>query len=70
MRHRWILLPDEGLPDVAPNPVFLEFASNGVISMRKIRLITPFRAQGRCLTQIRHVRDETASSSGLPSGFL
>ena len=36
MQHRWILLPDEGSPDdVAPNPVFMEFASNGVILVRK-----------------------------------
>ena len=35
MQHRWILLPDEGSPDVAPNPVFMEFTSNGVILVRK-----------------------------------
>ena len=35
MEHRWILLPDEGSPEVAPNPVFMEFTSNGVISVRK-----------------------------------
>ena len=35
MQHRWLLLPDEGSPDVAPNPVFMEFASNGVILVRK-----------------------------------
>ena len=34
MQHKWILLSDEGSPDVAPNPVFIEFASNGVISVR------------------------------------
>ena len=63
MQHRWILLPDEGSPDVAPNPVFMEFASNGVILVRKNGLIAPFRAEGRCLTQTRHVRDETASKT-------
>ena len=31
MQHRWILLPDKGSPDVAPNPVFMEFASHGVV---------------------------------------
>ena len=35
MQHRSILPPDEGPPDVAPNPVFMEFASNGVILVRK-----------------------------------
>ena len=36
MEHRWILLPDEGWPDdVAPNPVCMEFASNGVVLVRK-----------------------------------
>ena len=49
MEHRWILLPDEGSPAVAPNPVIMEFASNGVILVRKIGLVVPFRAQGRCL---------------------
>ena len=34
MQHRWILMPDEGSPDVAPNPVFMKFASNGVILVR------------------------------------
>ena len=34
-KHRWILLPDEGSPDVASNLVFMEFASNGVILVRK-----------------------------------
>ena len=51
MQHRWVLLPDEGSPDVAANPVFMEFASNGGILGRKKWLIAPFRAQGRCLTQ-------------------
>ena len=36
MQHnRWILLPYESSPDVAPNPVFMEFASNGVIRSAK-----------------------------------
>ena len=44
MQHRWILLPDEGSPDdvdegwpddVAPNPVSMEFASNGVVLVNK-----------------------------------
>lgn len=33
--QRCCLLPDEGLPDVAPNIVLTEFASNGVILVRK-----------------------------------
>ena len=35
MQHRLVLLPDEGLPDVAPNPVFMEFASNGIVLVRR-----------------------------------
>ena len=41
---------------LAPNPIFMEFAWNGIISVRKNWLMVPFRAQGRCLTQIRHVK--------------
>ena len=48
---------------LAPNPIFMKFASNGVILVRKNDLWPLFRAQGRCLTQIRHVRDETASET-------
>lgn len=29
MHHRWILLPDQGSPDAAPNPVFMHLASTG-----------------------------------------
>ena len=56
-------MSDERSSDVARNPVFNEFASNGVILVRKKRLIAPFRSQGRYLTQIRHVRDETPSKT-------
>ena len=35
IQHRWILLSDEGSPDVAPNPVFMGFALNGVILVHK-----------------------------------
>ena len=63
MQHRWVLLPDEGAPDVDPNAVFMEIASNGVIWMRKSGHIAHFRAQGRRLTQRRRLRDETASNT-------
>ena len=43
-----------------PESRFTEFVSNGIILVRKNGLIAPFRAQGRCLTQIRQVGDETA----------
>ena len=56
-------LSDGRSSDVAPTPVFKEFAPNGVILVCKKCLIAPFRAQGRCLTQVRHVKDETASKT-------
>ena len=31
----WTLLPHEGSPDVAPNPIFMQFASNGDILVGK-----------------------------------
>lgn len=45
--------------ELAPNPVFRELLSNGVILVHKTCLIAPFRANARCLTGVRHVRYQT-----------
>ena len=49
------MLLAEGSPDVAADPVFMEFVSNGVILAHEHCVVARFRAQRRCLTKKRHV---------------